>query len=117
MTCRRAIRLRFLVLTMCVNPLCFWFGTLLCSNDGSPPLNRQVKQSAGRLSPFFPVFPRFLLKLPLFSAFPEDEEDGAAEAEGGPDEVQAEFLAHVEHGERHEHGKRDSLLHDLQLRE
>ena len=47
----------------------------------------------------------------------EDEEDGAAEAEGGPDEVQAEFLAHEEQGERHEDGERDDLLHDLQLGE
>ena len=53
----------------------------------------------------------FVIKDGLFPAnkllFPEDEEDGAAEAERGPDKVEAEFLAHVEHGERHEYGKRD----------
>ena len=61
----------------------------------------------------------FVIKDGLFPAnkllFPEDEEDGAAEAERGPDEVQAEFLAHVDQGERHEDGQRDDLLHDLQL--
>ena len=49
--------------------------------------------------------------------FAEDEEDGAAEAEPGPDEVEAEFLAHVDQGERHEDGQRDDFLHDLQLGE
>ena len=48
---------------------------------------------------------------------PEDEEDGAAEAKSGPDEVEAEFFAHEEQGERHEDGERDDLLHDLQLGE
>ena len=48
---------------------------------------------------------------------PEDEEDGAAEAERGPDEVEAEFLAHEEQSERHEDRQRDDLLHDLQLRQ
>ena len=47
----------------------------------------------------------------------EDEEDGAAEAEGRPDEVEAEFLAHEDQGERHEDRQRDDLLHDLQLRQ
>ena len=47
--------------------------------------------------------------------FPEDEEDGAAEAEGGPDEIEAEFLAHEDQSERHKDGERNDLLHDLQL--
>ena len=47
----------------------------------------------------------------------EDEEDGAAEAEPGPDEVEAEALLHVEHGERHEDGEGDDFLNDLELGE
>ena len=64
-----------------------------------------------------PVLPRFLLKIFPVSSLAEDKEDSAAEAERGPDEVEAEFLAHEEHGERHEDGERDDLLHDLQLGE
>ena len=46
---------------------------------------------------------RGVCKTDLFSgSLAEDEEDGAAEAEGRPDEVEAEFFAHEEHGERHE---------------
>ena len=52
-----------------------------------------------------------------FASLAEDEEDGAAEAERGPDEVEAEFLAHEEQGERHENRQRDDFLHDLQLGE
>ena len=67
---------------------------------------------------FFPIFPRFPLKNDLFSgSLAEDEEDGAAEAEGGPDEVEAKFLAHEDQRERHEDGERNDLLHDLQLGE
>ena len=61
---------------------------------------------------------RGVCKTDLFSgSLAEDEEDGAAEAEGCPDEVEAEFLAHVEQRERHEDREGDDLLHDLQLGE
>ena len=91
---------------------------MLCSNDGSPPLNKQFENGQRGVFPhFFPVFPRFPLKLSPFPLLPEDEEDGAAEAEGGPDEIEAEFLAHEEQCERHEDRERNDLLHDLQLGE
>ena len=61
--------------------------------------------------------PRFLLKNDPFPLLAEDEEDGAAEAEPGPDEVEAEAFLHVEHGERHEDGERDDFLDDLELGE
>lgn len=90
---------------------------MLCPNDGSPPLNSVSKWGIRAVARFFPVFPRFPLKLSPFSSLAEDEEDGAAEAERRPDEVEAEFLAHEEHGERHEDGERDDFLHDLELGE
>ena len=51
----------------------------------------------------------------VYRSLPEDEEDGAAEAEGGPDEVETEFLAHEKQGEGDEDGERDDVLHDLQV--
>ncbi len=50
-------------------------------------------------------------------SLPEDEEDGAAEAEPRPDEVEAEAFLHIEHGERDEDGKGDDFLDDLELGE
>src|SRR5581483_3799316 len=47
----------------------------------------------------------------------EDEVGGAEDAKPGPEVVELEGLAHVEHGERHEHRKRHDLLRDLELRE
>ena len=77
-----------------------------------------------RLFPFFLVrnrrrtfFPHFLLKILPVSLLSEDEEDGSAEAERGPDEIEAEFFSHEEQGGRHEDGQRDDFLHDLQLGE
>ena len=75
------------------------------------------KRTEEDLPRFFPIFPHFHLKIVPVSSLAEDEEDGAAEAEGRPDEVESEFFAHEEHGERHEDGERDDFLHDLQLGE
>ena len=90
-----------------------------------------VKTGNGIFSPFSPFFPqKYPVQLPLRAvakqgtisaplavSLPEDEEYGAAEAERGPDEVEAEFLAHEEQGERHEDGERDDFLKDLELGE
>src|SRR6266516_6263495 len=47
----------------------------------------------------------------------EHEVGGADQAEAGPEVVELERLAHVEEREWNEHGERDDLLDDLQLRQ
>ena len=47
----------------------------------------------------------------------EDEIDGPHEAQAGPEEIELDRLLHVEDREGDEHGERDDLLQDLQLRQ